>query len=269
MRFEEFAVSNLIPHDSTYDDDDDDDDSTDSDIDYFQQEDASNRVDSYDFVHETDPYIPMDIPQECDDEYYNYLEEHYSVFDDGFSITHMRKLTDKDIANHITEINNDVNRVNFDDNYSYERKQMVVNQFDKIFQSIIDADPSCTFPLSRYFLMDWYTGWFGNCTDAQEQIDSIEITADPYIDLSTLRDMLGDCLVSSLTAKGLRFWQQRCEFQFAHEEAAEHKIDTAKFTTPHEINDEINRLHLEHLYTAKNVIISLYDLKSKILSEDG
>ena len=81
--------------------------------------------------------------------------------------------------------------------------------------------------------------------------------------------MIGDCLVSSLTTKSLQFWQQRCELQFALEEAAEHKIDTAKFTTPHEINDEINRTHLEHLYTAKNVIISLYDLRSKILPEDA
>ena len=83
---------------------------------------------------------------------------------------------------------------------------MVLNQFDKIFQGIIDADPSCTFPLSRYLLMDWYTDWFGNCTDSQEQIDSIVITADPYIDLTTRRDKIGDCLVSSLTAKGLQFW---------------------------------------------------------------
>ena len=81
--------------------------------------------------------------------------------------------------------------------------------------------------------------------------------------------MIGDCLVSSLTDKGLQFWQQRCELQFAHEEAAEHNIDTAKFTIPHEINDEISRLHLEHLYTAKNVIISLHDLRSKILPKDA
>ena len=120
---------------------------------------------------------------------------------------------------------------------------MVVHKFDKILQGIIDADPSCTFPLSQYFLKDWYTTWFGNCTDSQEHIDSIVITADPYIDLITLCDMIGDHLVSSLTAKGLQFWQQWCELQFAHEEAAEHNIDTAKFTTPHEINDEINRLH--------------------------
>ena len=81
--------------------------------------------------------------------------------------------------------------------------------------------------------------------------------------------MIWDRLVSSITAKGLRFCQQQCELRFAHEEAGEHNIDTAKFTTPHEINDEINRLHLEHLYTAKNVIISLYDLRSKILPKDA
>ena len=66
----------------------------------------------------------------------------------------MQKLTDKDIANHIKEISNNVTGVNFDNNYSYARKQMVVNNFDKIFQGIIDADPSCTFPLLQYFLMD-------------------------------------------------------------------------------------------------------------------
>ena len=46
------------------------------------------------------------------------------------------------------------------------------------------------------------------CTDAQEQIDSIVMTVDPYINLSTLHDMIGDPLVSSLTAKGLKFWQK-------------------------------------------------------------
>ena len=117
--------------------------------------------------------------------------------------------------------------------------------------------------------MDWYTGYFTKCTDTQEQIDSIVMPADPYIDLSTLRDMIGNCLVSSLTTKGLKFWQKRCELQFAHEEAVEYKINIAKFTTPHEINDEINQLHMEHLSTAKKVIISLFDLKSKILPEDA
>ena len=81
--------------------------------------------------------------------------------------------------------------------------------------------------------------------------------------------MLGDCLVSSLTAKGLRYWQKQCELQFAHEEAAEYKINTAKFTTPHKISDEIDRIALEHLYTTKNIIHSLFDLKSKIVPEDA
>ena len=257
------GISSFTPHYPTQDDDD----STNSNLNHFQQGgNAYKRVDSYDFVHDTDLYTPMDIPQEFDDGYYSYLDKHYSVFDDGYSITHMQKLTDKDISNHIKEINNNVTRVNFDANYSYQHKQMAVNNF----QGIIDTDTSCTFPLPRYFLMDWYTGWFGNCTDSQEQIDSIVITADPYIDLFTLCDMIGDCLASFLTAKGLWFWQQWCELQFAHEEAAENKIDTTKFTTLHEINNEINWLHLEHLYTAKkNVIISLYDLKSKILPKDA
>ena len=140
------VVSSLIPHDSAYDNDDS---STNSDLDYFQHEGNNyNRVDLYNFVHDTDLYTPMGIPQEIDDEYYSYLDKHYSEFDDGYSITHMQKLTDKDIANHIKEINNDVTRVNFDANFSYQCKQMVVNEFDKIFQGIIDADPSCTFPLS-------------------------------------------------------------------------------------------------------------------------
>ena len=117
--------------------------------------------------------------------------------------------------------------------------------------------------------MDWYTCWLGNYTDAQEQIDSVEMILSPCIDLDTFREMLGDRLVSTLTAKGLWYWQKRCELQFAHEEAAEHDIDTVKFTTPHEINDEINRIHLKHLHTAKNVITSLYDLRSKILPEDA
>ena len=267
MCLEALAVSSLIPHDYAYDNDDC---STNSDLDYFQQEgNTSKHVDSYNFVHDTNPSAPMDIPHKYDAKYFDYLDKHYSLFEDCSSFIYMQKLTNKDIANHIKEINNDVTCVNFDANYSYQCKQMIVNKFDKIFQGIIDADLSCTFPLSRYFLMDWYTGWFRNCTDVQEQIDSIVITSDPNIDLFTLRDMIGDHLESSLTDKGLRFWQQRCELQLAHKEAAEHKIDIPKFITPHDINDEINWLHLEHLYTAKNVIISLYDLRSKILPKDA
>ena len=151
----------MIPHDSTYDDD-----SINSDLDYINQEgNIDKRVDSYNFVHDTEPYTPLDIPPGHDDKYFDYLDKHYSQFDDD-GLIYMQKLTDNDVANYIKEIDNDVTRVNFDANYSYQRKQMVVNKFDTIFQGIIDADPSCTFPLSRYFLMDWYTGWFCNCTDA-------------------------------------------------------------------------------------------------------
>ena len=59
----------------------------------------------------------MDIPQDFDDEYYSYIDNNYIEIDNGFRLTHMRKLTDKDIANHIKEINNNVTRVNFDKIY--------------------------------------------------------------------------------------------------------------------------------------------------------
>ena len=85
------------------------------------------------FVNDTDTFTPMDIPQESDDEYYSYLNKHYDKFNDGFSLIHMQKLTDKDFTNHIKKINNNVTRVNYDNNYSYARKQMVVHNFDKIF----------------------------------------------------------------------------------------------------------------------------------------
>ena len=52
-----------------------------------------------------------------------------------------------------------VTRVNFDKIYSYAHQQMVINQFDKIFQGIIDVDPSCTFPLSRYFPTELYKNY--------------------------------------------------------------------------------------------------------------
>ena len=125
------------------------------------------------------------------------------------------------------------------------------------------------FPLPCYFLMNWYTGHFPKCPYSQEQIDSIEMTAEPNIDLSTLSDMIRDCLVSSLIAKGVKYWQHLCELQHARKDAEEYKIKTAKFTTPYEFHDESNQLHLEHLYTAKNVIISLFDLKPKIVPEDA
>ena len=81
--------------------------------------------------------------------------------------------------------------------------------------------------------------------------------------------MIRDCLVSSLTAKGLKYWQNLCEIQFAREEAAEFNINTNEFTTPHKIQAEIDCLCLEHLFTTKKVILSLYDLKSKIVPEDA
>ena len=53
MQLEELAVSRLIPHDSTYDDDDC---STDSYLNYCQQEgNTYKHVDSYNFVHDTEP----------------------------------------------------------------------------------------------------------------------------------------------------------------------------------------------------------------------
>ena len=77
--------------------------------------------------------------------------------------------------------------------------------------------------------------------------------------------MIGDHLVSSLNTKGLKYWQNLYEFQFAHEESAELNINTARLTTPQKISDELDRITLEHLYTTKNIILSLFDLKSKIV----
>ena len=103
---------------STHHDDDlkysDDNCSTDSYLDYCQQEDdAPELVDSYNFVHDMDTFTPTDIPNEIDDKYFSYLDKNYTAFDNGFSLTHMQKLTNKDIANHIKEINNNATRVNF------------------------------------------------------------------------------------------------------------------------------------------------------------
>ena len=81
--------------------------------------------------------------------------------------------------------------------------------------------------------------------------------------------MLGDRLVYSITAKGLKYLQNLCEFQHLCEDATEYKLNTAEFTTPHKIKNEINQIHLEHLYTAKNIILSLFDLKSKIVPKDA
>ena len=58
LRFEELVVSDLIPHDSTYDDD-----SIDSDLDYFQDEGNDyERVNSYDFVHTDRPFYTNGHP---------------------------------------------------------------------------------------------------------------------------------------------------------------------------------------------------------------
>ena len=142
---------------------------------------SSNKVDSYNFLHNTNIFTLTDIPHACSDEYYSYINDNYIEFDNGFSLTHMKKLTDNDIANHIKEIDNDVTRVNFDKIYSYKRRQMVVHQFDKISQGIIDADPSCTFTLSRYFHMDLYKDYVPMCPYTHEHIASIVMTVNPYI----------------------------------------------------------------------------------------
>ena len=148
----------------------------------------------------------MDIPYDFSDEYYSYVNNNYIEFNNSFSITHMRRLADNDIANHNKEIDKDVTCVKFDKIYSYERRQIVVHQFDKIFQGIIDVDPSCTFSLSRYIHMELYKAYVSQCPYTQEHIASIVMTADPYIDSLTLCEMVRDRPVFSLTAKGLNYW---------------------------------------------------------------
>ena len=81
--------------------------------------------------------------------------------------------------------------------------------------------------------------------------------------------MIGDCLVFSLTADVLQYWQTLYEIQHACEDAEEYKLNTIEFTTLHKINNEINRIHLKHLYTIKNLILSLFNLKSNIVSKDA
>lgn len=44
----------------------------------------------------------------------------------------------------------------------------------------------------------------------------------------------------SFTSKGLNYWQNLCELQHAHEDAAEYKLNNAKFTTQYETNNEVN-----------------------------
>ena len=89
-------------------------DSINSDLDYINQEgNIDKRVDSYDFVYDTEPHTPLDIPPEHDTRYFTYLDKHYSLFDVDDGLIYMQKLTDSDIDNHIKEINNDVTCVKF------------------------------------------------------------------------------------------------------------------------------------------------------------
>lgn len=230
----EMALTSFTHHDEDYADYDW---SNNSFLDYCQQEDNFyEQVDSSNFLHDTDTFTPIDIPQDFDDEYYSYIDNNYIEFDDGFSLTHMRKLTDKDITNHIKKINNDVTHVNFDKIYSYQRRQMVVHQFKKIFQGILDVDPSCT--LSRYIELDSYIDRYCPNSLDHKDIESITMTADPYIDIWTLQLMLRDRLVFSLTAKGLKYLQNLWEFQYTCKDAAEYKINTTEFTMPHKIHDK-------------------------------
>ena len=49
---------------------------------------------------------------------------------------------------------------------------------------------------------------------------------------------------------------------------AEFNINTNEFTTPHKINDEIDNIALKHFFNTKKEILSLFDLKSKIVPKD-
>ena len=208
-RLHNMAFSSFIWHTNYTSDDEysDNHGSLDSYLDYCQQEtDAYNQVDSYNFHHNIDTFTPTDIPHDFSDEYYSHIDNNYIEFDNAFNLIHMRKFTDNDITNHIKEIKNDVTHVNFDKIYSYEHRQMVINQFEKKFQSIIDADPSRMFPLSCYFHMELYKDYISECPYTQEHITSIITATNPYIDALTLREMIGDHLVFSLTTKRLKYW---------------------------------------------------------------
>lgn len=111
-----------------------------------------------------------------------------------------------DLANHIKEITNNVSCVNFDKIYSYKYQQMVVYSFGKIFQDIINADPSSTFALSCYINLDYYEEYYHNFPVALKHIKFTEITANPFIDLLVLCEITRDRLVTSFTAKGSSYW---------------------------------------------------------------
>ena len=119
------------------------------------------------------------------------------------------------------------------------------------------------FSLSCYTYLNYYKKYCHNFPEALEGIKSIEITADAFVDLSVLFEMLGDCLVLSFTANGLTYWQQLCEIKFAHGDAAEYKINTNNFTSLYAICNEIEQILLEQLCTTYNVILSIFDLKTK------
>ena len=56
----------------------DDDCSIDSYLDYCQQDNNAlgyQQVDSYNFIHNTNTFTPMAIPQDFDDEHYSYLDK--------------------------------------------------------------------------------------------------------------------------------------------------------------------------------------------------
>ena len=124
------------------------------------------------------------------------------------------------------------------------------------------------FPLSHYFHMDLYKDYVPVCPYVQEQLASIVMPVRPIMDSSTLRKMLRDHLVSSLTSKGLNYQQQLCEFHYAHKNTAEYNIKIVNFTMMYAICNEINRINLERIYTPNNIILSLFDLKSKFVHQD-
>ena len=128
-----------------------------------QETDGYNWIVSYSFLHDTDTFTPTDNSHDFSDKYYNYIDNNYIEFDVGFSLTHMRKLTDKDIAIHIKEIDSNVIDVNFNKIYSYEHRQMVTYQFEHFPQGIMDADPSCMFQLSCYIHMGLYKDYVFKC----------------------------------------------------------------------------------------------------------
>lgn len=69
--------------------------------------------------------------------------------------------------------------------------------------------------------------------------------------------MTVDCILFSLTSKGLNYEQQLCEFQYAYKVAVVYNINIIDFITSYTICNEINRIHLERLYITKNYILTI------------